>query len=223
MTVRDFAWTACRTVLPGAEPGRYLVEIDGICSMLRPAHVIDLPTLRALIREGAQAGSFEPALATESQEAAKFFTSLREALGSGYSVEPDPRTGDLATFAVLAYVYVPDDEPTTHGPIGFGIFKATQIGYELWLMGIDARWRGQGHGRQMLRALLDTPPGRKAYLVRVNNFGSESPAMAHLLAAFGYSSVRETIKFNWYLRRDAPEPLRAAYTGSMPVESTKAG
>jgi GNAT superfamily N-acetyltransferase len=190
--------------------------------MLRPAHVVDLPTLRALIREGALAGSFERELATESREAIQFFTHLRQALASGYFVESDPQTGDLSTLAVLAFVYVPDNDPTVHRPIGFGIFKAAAIGYELWLTGIDAAWRGQGHGRRMLAALLDTPPGRKAYLVRVRNFGNESAATTHLLGSFGYASVRETLKVTWYLRSDSPEALRAAYAGTPAVESTKA-
>jgi len=191
--------------------------------MLRAAHLVDLPTLRALIREGALTGSFERELATESREATKFFGSLRQALASGYFVEADPRTGDPATFAVLAYVYVPDQEPTVHHPIGFGIFKAGPIGYELWLTGIDAAWHGRGHGRRMLSALFDTSPGRKAYLVPVKNSASKSPAMAHLLASFGYTPVRESLKLTWYLRRDAPEALRAAYAGTPPVESRTPG
>lgn len=191
--------------------------------MLRPAHVVDLPTLRALIREGALTGSFQHELAADSREATQFFASLRQALGTGYFVEPDPQTGNLATFAVLAYIYVSDDDPTVHRPIGFGIFKAAAIGYELWLTGIDAAWRGRGHGRRMLAALLDTPPGRKAYLVRMKNLGNQNPAMTHLLGSFGYSSVRETLKVTWFLRRDAPDALRAGSVATPPVESRKAG
>jgi GNAT superfamily N-acetyltransferase len=190
--------------------------------MLRPANVVDVPALRALIREGALTGSFERELATESREATQFFAHLRQALSSGYFVEPDPRTGELGTFAVLAYLYVPDYDPTVHHAIGFGIFKAAPVGYELWLTGIDAAWRGRGHGRQMLAALLETPPGRKAYLVRMKNFGSQSPAMAHLLGSFGYTPVRETLKVTWYVRSDAPEELRSAYARTPPVESRKA-
>jgi len=185
--------------------------------MLRPAHVVDLPTLRALIREGALTGSFERELATESREATQFFKNLRQALASGYFVEPDPQTGNLATFAVLAYIFVPDHDPTVHRPIGFGIFKAAPIGYELWLTGIDAAWRGRGHGRLLLAALL-------ADKVRLAPWRCiDSPAMAHLLGSFGYSSVRETRKLTCYLRRDAPEALRIAYTETPPVESRKAG
>ncbi len=182
--------------------------------MLRPANVVDLPILRALIREGALTGSFDRGLATESRESTLFFANLRQALASGYFVEPDPRTGDLATVAVLAFVYLSDEDPTMHRPIGFGLFKATSVGYELWLTGIDAAWRGRGHGRRMLAALLDTRPGRDAYLVRVNTYGQESPAMAHLLGSFGYSCVRETPKLTWYLRSDAPEALRASHPGA---------
>ena len=190
--------------------------------MLRPANVVDLPILRALIREGALTGSFDRSLATESRESALFFNNLRQALASGYFVEPDPRTGDLATKAVLAFVYLPDEDSTMHRPIGFGLFKASAIGYELWLTGIDAGWRGRGHGRRMLGELLATRPGREAYLVRVQTFGKESPAMAHLLAAFGYKCVRETPQLTLYLRHDAPEPLRAAHA-SPPDSPRQAG
>jgi GNAT superfamily N-acetyltransferase len=189
--------------------------------MLRPANVVDLPILRALIREGALSGSFDRNLATESREATLFFTNLRQALASGYFVELDPRTGDLATVAVLAFVYLSDHDPTVHRPIGFGLFKATSVGYELWLTGIDAAWRGRGHGSRMLAALLDTQPGRKAYLVRVKTYGVESPAMARLLGSFGYNRVRETPQLTWYLRNDAPEALRTSYAGT-PASSRNA-
>jgi GNAT superfamily N-acetyltransferase len=190
--------------------------------MLRPANVVDLPVLRALIREGALSGSFDPDLATDSREATLFFTNLRQALASGYFVEPDPRTGDLTTLAVLGFVYVPDDDPTIHRPIGFGLFKAAAVGYDLWLMGIDAAWHGRGYGRRMLAALLDTQPGRNAYLVRVKTYGKQSPAMARLLSSFGYSNVRETPQLTWYLRSDAPEALRTSHARAT-AASQKAG
>ena len=177
--------------------------------MLRPANVVDLPILRALIRDGAVMGSFDRGLATESRETTLFFSNLRQALATGYFVEEDPQSGDLATVAVPGYVYVPDGDNTVHRPIGFGLFKAAPIGYELWLTGVDAAWRGHGHGRAMIAALLRTPPGQKAYVVRVKTFGRESPAMAHLLRSFGYIGVRETAQHTWYLRNDAPNELRA--------------
>jgi GNAT superfamily N-acetyltransferase len=176
--------------------------------MLRPANVVDLPILRALIREGALSGCFDRNLATESREASLFFSNLRQALASGYFVEEDPRTGDLATVAVPGYVYLPDGYNVARRPIGFGLFKATSTGYELWLTGVDAAWRGHGYGRAMIAALLDTPPGRGAYAVRVNTYGRESAVMAHLLLSFGYACTRETPLHTWYLRNDAPDVLR---------------
>jgi GNAT superfamily N-acetyltransferase len=179
--------------------------------MLRPAHVVDLPILRALIREGALAGSFDRGLATESREATLFFANLRQALSSGYFVEEDPRSGGIATVAVPGYVYVPDGDHATHRPIGFGLFKAARVGYELWLTGVDAAWRGKGHGRKMFAALLATPPGREAFVVRMKTSGAESPAMAHLLTSFGYVSLRATPRQTWYLRDDAPAQLRSQF------------
>ena len=87
------------------------------------------------------------------------------------------------------------------------------------LTGVDAAWRGHGHGRMMIAALLDTPPGRKAYVVRVKTYGQESAAMAHLLQSFGYACVHETPQHTWYLRNDAPEGLRTEWRGK-PMPST---
>ncbi len=186
--------------------------------MLRPANVVDLPILRALIRDGAVRGSFDRELATESREATLFFSNLRQALSTGYFVEEDPRTGDLATVAVPGYVYLPEGGGA-HKPIGFGLFKAAAVGYELWLTGVDAAWRGHGHGRAMMAALLKTNPGKSAYVVRVNTFGRESPAMGHLLRSFGYVCLRETPQYTWYLRNDAPAELGLRMRAANPPPS----
>jgi GNAT superfamily N-acetyltransferase len=160
--------------------------------------------LRALIRDGAASGAFDRELASDSAEAASFFASLRKALATGYFVEED-RDGMLRTVAVPGYVYLPDDPVAPRQVIGFGLFKARQGGYELWLAGVDQACRGHGHGRAMIAALLDTAPGRAAHVVRVSRFGRHSPAMAHLLGSFGYGVVRETRHHTWYLRHDAPQ------------------
>jgi len=177
--------------------------------MLRPATVVDLPILRALIREGAATGSFDRELATDSRESSLFFSNLRQALATGYFVEADPKTGDLLTRAAPGFIYIADGgDATAHRPIGFGLFKAAPVGYELWLTGIDAAWRGHRHGRAMLDALLKTSPGRTTYVVRVKTHGRENPAMAHLLESFGFVSLRESPQHTWYVRKDAPEDLR---------------
>jgi GNAT superfamily N-acetyltransferase len=175
--------------------------------MLHPAHVGHLPVLRALIRDGAMRGGFDRELATDSREATMFFSNLRRALTTGFFIEEDPATGDLTTVAVPGYVYHPDRGGAASHPIGFGLFKAIAIGYELWLTGVDPAWRGHGHGRTMLRNLLATPAGRRAYVVKVQRFGRDSPAMAHLLAAYDYAPTKETVHHSWFVRADAPPQL----------------
>ena len=174
--------------------------------MLRPANVVDLPVLRALIRDGAVTGSIDRELASESREAALFFANLRQALATGYFVEEEPLTGDLITVAVPGYVYLPDGEAVDR-PIGFGLFKAIAVGYELWLTGLATAWRGHGHGRGMLTALLNTPPGKQTYLVRLNTEGRESATMGHLLLTMGYNRAQKSPLHTWYLRNDAPQDL----------------
>jgi GNAT superfamily N-acetyltransferase len=176
--------------------------------MLSPAHVGHLPILRALIRDGAARGGFDRELATDSPGATQFFSNLRRALTTGYFIEAIPGSGALATVAVPGYVYVPERGGSISQPIGFGLFKTIDVGYELWLTGVDPAWRGHGHGRAMLASLLATPPGSKAYLVRVHRFGRDSPAMAHLLASFDYAEAAVGKNHTWFVRSDAPEALR---------------
>ena len=188
--------------------------------MLYPAHVGHLPVLRALIRDGAVRGGFDRELATDSREATMFFSNLRRALTTGFFIEEDPVTGDLTTVAVPGYVYHPDRGGAASHAIGFGLFKAIAIGYELWLTGVDPAWRGHGHGRAMLRALLGTPAGRLAYVVKVQRFGRDSPAMAHLLAAHAYAPTRETRHNSWFVRSDAPSELLEYVQSASPARST---
>jgi GNAT superfamily N-acetyltransferase len=187
--------------------------------MLRPATVVDFPVLRALIREGAVTGSFERELASDSRRGALFFANLRQALATGYFVEAEPATGDLVTVAVTGYVYLPEDPDAAHRVIGFGLFRATPIGYELWLTGVDAAWRGHGHGRIMLAALLGTPPGRRAYVARVNTGAPEADAMEHLLRSFGYACAQRSPSHSWYLRHDAPPEASRGLQAPAPVRS----
>jgi GNAT superfamily N-acetyltransferase len=176
--------------------------------MLHPAHVGHLGVLRALIRDGAARGGFDRNLATDSREANLFFSNLRRALTTGYFIEEDPGTGDMKTVAVPGYVYHPDRGGAQSQPIGFGLFKAIPEGFELWLTGVDPAWRGHGHGRTMLGALLATPAGRKAYVVRLQRFGRDSPAMAHLLAAYDYMQTGDPAQItHWFIRGDAPQEL----------------
>ena len=130
--------------------------------MLRPAHIGHLAMLRSLIRDAARDGAFDPALAWDSPAAARFFGELRQALKSGYFVVEEPGAGTVRTVAVPGYVYWADETAGSEPPVGFGLFRAVDDGYELWLTGLEAPLRGKGHGRAMLQALFSTPTGRRS-------------------------------------------------------------
>jgi ribosomal protein S18 acetylase RimI-like enzyme len=176
--------------------------------MIAPAHAGHLATLRALIREGAAEGGFDRELASDSAETQLFFANLRQALVTGYFVVEDAR-GVLSRRAVPGYVYWPEDRNDLSQPVGFGLFRAfADLGYELWLTGVASAWRHAGHGRALLRALLATPAGRLAWIVRVQHRSESSAAMSRLLADHGYAPARETETTHYFLRHDAPEALR---------------
>src|SRR5437762_12431656 len=124
--------------------------------MLQPAHVGHLALLRALIREGAAEGSFDRGLAAESDEAADFFDKLKRALVTGYFVEQDPRSGRIETVAVPGYVFWPDDRHSGLPAVGFGLFRALEGGYELWLAGLEFGKLGGGYGRQPEGSVMPT-------------------------------------------------------------------
>lgn len=176
-------------------------------SALRPAHAGHLGTVRALIRAGAADGAFDQELATGSLEAELFFENLARALRTGYFAFEDARTGALTVAAVPAYMYWPD--PGRETPAGFGMFKALEEIYELWLAALDPGVRGLGHGRAMLDALFATPTGRLAYVVRLQKLSRTAAPMAHLLEAHGFETVRETPGVCWFVRRDAPALWRS--------------
>jgi GNAT superfamily N-acetyltransferase len=175
--------------------------------MLAAAHAGHLPVLRSMIRDAAAEGSFDRELAQDSPDVRLFFTNLRQALATGYFVEQDS-SGHGYPVAAPGYVYWPDDRRAEERPVGFGVFKGfAEFGYELWLTGVDSNWRGAGHGRRMLAALLATPAGRLAWTVRVQSSGLSSAIMSHLLAEHGYSIARQGRTQAWFLRQDAPAPL----------------
>jgi len=174
--------------------------------MLRPAYVADLSVLRSLIRDGAVRGDIDRELATPSPKATIFFETLRKALASGYFVEEHPLTGASLTVAAPAYLYRPEGIPTEK-PIGFGIFKALTTGYQLWLAGLATAWRGQGYGRAMITALLNSPHGKQTYLIRLLAGGTDNEPMGHLLESLGYKLAQKTSQHLSYVRNDTPDDL----------------
>ena len=180
--------------------------------MLRPAHIGHLALLRALIRDGAREGSFQPELAWDSAYSERFFDELRQALKTGYFVVQDQDTGGMKTVAVPGYVYWADETVGSDPPVGFGLFRAAPGGgYELWLAGLENTLRGKGHGRAMLKALFATPTGRQTRFMRVRREGRYASAVAKLLADHGFTATRETKHETWFVRAvDSSSHARAA-------------
>jgi len=174
--------------------------------MLEPANVRHLAMLRSLIRQGAQDGSFDRQLAEASPEAEAFFAKLKSALVTGYFVE-ERRSGKIDTVAVPGYVFWPEGRNGGSQPAGFGLFRAVDGGYELWLAGLDLGLRGGGHGRELLAALFATPQGQKTWIVRMQRESRYAPALAHMLAEFGFSLVGDTGRLRWFLRKTAPAEI----------------
>ena len=177
--------------------------------MLQPAHVGHLALLRALIREGAAEGSFDRGLASESAEATEFFDKLKRALVTGYFVEEDRRTGRVETVAVPGYVFWPDDRHSGMPPVGFGLFRAIDEGYELWLAGLEFARRGDGHGRALLESLFATPCGQRTHVVRVQRASRYLPQVTHLLESLSFSAVGDTARLRWFVRDSTPPALVA--------------
>ena len=186
--------------------------------MLQPAHVGHLAMLRTLIRQGAQDGSFDRELGATSPEAEAFFAKLKRALVTGYFVE-EGRSGRIDTIAVPGYVYWPEDRNTGTQPVGFGLFRAVEGGYELWLAGIDLGARGGGHGRALLAALFATSQGQKTWIVRVQRGSRYVAALQHLLSDFGFSWVGDTLRLRWFLRNDAPADLASRVRDAVDARS----
>ncbi len=186
--------------------------------MLQPAHVGHLAMLRALIRQGAKEGSFDRELGTSTPEAEEFFAKLKRALVTGYFVE-EGRSGRIDTVAVPGYVYWPDDRNSGAQPVGFGLFRALDCGYELWLAGLDLNARGGGHGRALLAALFATAQGRKTWVVRVQRGSRYASALQHLLSEFGFAAVGDTLRLRWFLHRDAPAELASRVRDAVDARS----
>ena len=177
--------------------------------MLAPAHVGHLAMLRSLIRQAAAEGSFESSLAADTPQAAEFFVKLKRALTHGYFCEADPRTGRVESVAVPGYVFWPDDRHSGNAPVGFGLFRALQDGYELWLAGLEFGRRGSGYGRSLVDALFSTPQGKTTWVVRIPRGSRYRATVQHLLKPHGFEAAGETSNQRWFVRATAPAALIA--------------
>jgi hypothetical protein len=106
-------------------------------------------------------------------------------------------------------VFWPDDRHSGMPPVGFGLFRAIDDGYELWLAGLEFARRGDGHGRALLEALLATPCGQETHVVRVQRASRYVPQVTHLLKSLSFTPVGDTARLRWFVRDTAPPALAA--------------
>ncbi|MCC7040643.1 MAG: hypothetical protein IT516_10085 [Burkholderiales bacterium] len=187
--------------------------------MLEPADVRHLALLRSLIRQGAQEGSFDRSLAAATPAAEEFFAKLKRALVTGYFVE-EGRSGTIDTVPVPGYVFWPDGRHGDSQPVGFGLFRAIESGYELWLAGLDLGLRGGGHGRALLAALFATTQGQRTWIVRIQRDSRYVAALAHLLAEFDFTPIGDTARLRWFLRKGAPTDLASRVRDAVDARGT---
>jgi hypothetical protein len=165
--------------------------------------------LRTLIREASAEGSMTAGLAGDNAQAVEFFAKLKRALVHGYFVEEDAQSGRVESVAVPGYVFWPDDRHSGNPPVGFGLFRALDGGYELWLAGLEFGRRGGGQGRALIDALFATSHGKKTWVVRIPRGSKYRAAVAHLLQAHQFEQVGDTKTLRWFLRQNAPPALAA--------------
>jgi len=188
--------------------------------VLTPAHVGHLALLRTLIREAAAEGSFDRGLAADTPTAVEFFARLKRALVCGYFVEEDPKTGRVESVAVPGYVFWPDVRNGSMLPVGFGLFRALEGGYELWLAGLEFGRRGGGHGRALLDALFDTPPGKKTWVVRIPRGSRYGTIVQHLLKSYGFDHAGDTVQLRWFVRQSAPTSIAASVRNAVGTQAS---
>jgi hypothetical protein len=187
--------------------------------VLTPAHVGHLAMLRTLIREAAAEGSFDRGLAADTPAAVEFFARLKRALVCGYFVEEDPKTGRVESVAVPGYVFWPEDRNSSMAPVGFGLFRALEGGYELWLAGLEFGRRGGGHGRALLDALFATPPGKKTWVVRIPRGSRYGAMVQHLLKSYGFDHAGDTVHLRWFVRQSAPTHIAASVRNAVGTQA----
>jgi len=175
--------------------------------------------LRTLIREAAAEGSFDRGLAADTPAAVEFFARLKRALVCGYFVEEDPRTGRVESVAVPGYVFWPEDRNSSMAPVGFGLFRALEGGYELWLAGLEFGRRGGGHGRALLDALFATPPGKKTWVVRIPRGSRYGTIVQHLLKSYGFDHAGDTVQLRWFVRQSAPTSIAASVRNAVGTQA----
>jgi len=198
-----------RAVRTGMGPTTRSIRAATVAARLElvPAHPDHFAWMAQTLRDGAAAGSFDAELATDSLPARLFFENLRRTLATGYFLD-DRGDGNPAQVAASGYVLTLANSGRPAVPLGFALFKSMGgLGFELWLVAVDRKYRGKGFCKAMLQAALATPAGMLAHVARVNREGADCEAMGKALRAAGYRQERDGTDVRWYVREDAPQAV----------------
>jgi hypothetical protein len=104
-------------------------------------------------------------------------------------------------------------------PVGFGLFRAVEGGYELWLAGLEFGRRGGGYGRELLNALFATPPGKKTWVVRIPRGSRYGAMVQHLLKSYGFDHAGDTAHLRWFVRQSAPTSIAARVRSAVGLQA----
>ena len=174
---------------------------------LVPAHPHHFDWIARLLRDGAADGSFDAELGTDSVASRLFFENLKRTLQTGSFLDHRDEAAPTQVPA-SGYVLVLTNAEGAAVPLGFALFKSIGgLGFELWLVAVDRRYRGRGFCKAMLQAALATPAGMLAHVARVNRGGRDCEAMGKALGAAGYRAERDGPDVRWFVRHDAPRAL----------------
>jgi GNAT superfamily N-acetyltransferase len=170
--------------------------------MVKTASPEHLDLLRKILQSGAVAGSWDSALRAPGPTLGSLLGNIHRSLACGFVRQWDPRIGKEIDIHIAGFVYCPaPDAP----PIGFGLFKDfSPSGLELWLLGIDEPWRGQGYGGALLAEILATPLGSRTELARCALASESARRVSRILKARGFATRCTTPRDEWLLHSRTP-------------------
>jgi GNAT superfamily N-acetyltransferase len=184
--------------------------------MLRLSREDDLPLVRELIVDGAQAGSFDSALAHPTEEAAHFFSGVRRVILENVWLRPAPTS--LVQMTVPAAIWVFEAPSVCPRPVGFfAVRSAGSFGYELWLAAIQPQYRNRGLGKQMVDELLATPIGGQIMVAQCDLHAVGARRLASILHRAGFASARRGTVCEW-LANPGLSPSALAWLKTTPFQ-----
>jgi len=185
--------------------------------MLRLSREEDMPLVRDLILDGARAGSFDPALAEPTSEAAYFFSGMRRVVLEHVWLRP--ASGTETQVAIPAAIWVYEERQVSPRALGFIALRgAGHLGYELWLIAIHPEYRNRGLGKRMISEILATPIGQRIMVAQCDLHAIGARRLARILCEAGFQSAR-TGKASEWLANPALTPSAMAWLKATPFQN----